>query len=939
MREGHVSPFVGRDAELASLMRLATAAAHGQASTVLLSGEAGVGKTRLLAQLESQLSDDAVMLWGHCLELAGEQMPLAPIHEALAAAVAALGRDAVRAAAGPYAPDLVRLLPQLEVDPGPVEPDTHQVFAAVGHALTQVSKARPLVLAVEDVHWADRMTLDLLTALTARMNGQRILLATTLRTDEPTDAAVAVPAVGRLTRATRIQLEPLSHDAATRLARALIGSGGSSEAGRLVALSGGNPFYLEELVTSDSGLGGRSATLGATIRDKVRRLQEQTRALVELVAVGDPPVEYSDLLVASGFGEDLLDAALEEARDHGLLSFTATSPLRFRHALVGEAIREELPPGWTRGLHRAWAESLGRSTGSPHRALAAAAHWKAAGDDARALRAAMAGARAASQIAAPGAEARLLDQVVALWPPDQAEIEGVDMVDVLKQAARAHQQAGDVDAAMARLDRALSLADPVKHPERVADLLVDRGTTPHDGDPFPDFQRALDVLPPSGSDRARGRVLAAWADACIGSLRPFEVAEPAEEAIRLARSTGDLASESLALKALAHALNYTDSNRAVAEHRRAIAAAQAADDGVVAVQTMSNLVALLCIRGELEASITEGEESIRAATRMGLEMHPATGAILAIVADSLRELGRLEEADEVAADAQDRLTGRGLCNFALGVRALVQLMRGDADAAVALTDLEVVTDYEQYQRALDAVRAWLTWVRDGAAAAADQTMTYLRAGIAAGGRTHLFTEAETLYGALRYARLAGRLDDPTSPDVTTVRQLRDLARTQVPLLPFADVAHAALATADGADPADRWRSAVAVFDRAEGPVYWRLDTRLRLAESTADRAEAVSALDLAEREARQIESAPQLAEIDMLRRRVGALPAPAELTPREVEVALLVTDGLTNRQIGERLFISAKTAGVHVSNILTKTRLASRYDIADWARSNGLLAP
>jgi len=936
MREGHVSPFVGRDAELASLRRLAAAAAHGQSGTALVSGEAGVGKTRLLSQLESTLADGTIMVWGHCLELAGEQMPLAPIHEALAAAVAALGRDALRSAAGPYAPDLARLVPQLEVEPGPVEPDTHQVFAAVGHALTEISKTHPLVLAVEDVHWADQMTLDLLTALTARMSGQRILFAVSLRTDEPTDAAGAIPSVGRLGRTTGIRLEPLSPDAATALARALLGAGTSREPSRLVALSGGNPFYLEELATSSDGPGGRSATLSATIHDKLRRLDEQTRALVELVAVGDPPVEYADLLAASGFGEDLLDAALEEARDHGLLSFTATSPIRFRHALVAEAVRDELPPGWTRGLHRAWAESLGRSPRSPHRALAAAAHWGGAGDEARALRAAVAGAQAASQLAAYGTEARLLDQAVALWPADQAEVEGVDIVDILKQSARAHQQAGDIDAAMARLDQALSLADPVKHPERVADLLVDRGTTPHDGDPFPDFQRALDVLPSSGSDRARGRVLAAWADACIGSLRPFEVAEPAEEAIRLARASGDLASEALALKARAHALNYTDSARSVAEHRRAIAAAQAADDGVVAMQTMSNFVALLCIRGELEGSVTESREAMRAAARLGLEMHPATGAVLSIVADSLRELGRLDEADDVAADAQARLAGRGLCNFALGVRALVRLMRGDADAAAELADLEVVTGYEQYQRALDSVRAWLTWLRDGPDAATAQTMPFVRDGVDAGGRTRLFTETETLFGAIRYARLAGRLDDPTSPDVTTMQRLRDMARAQVPLLPLADVAHAVLASAEDADRADRWRSAVAVFDGAEGPVYWRTDTRLRLAESTADRAEAIAVLDRAEHEARQIGSTPQLDEIDALRRRIGALPAPAGLTPREVEVALLVADGLTNRQMGERLFISAKTAGVHVSNILTKTGLGSRYDIAAWASANGL---
>jgi DNA-binding CsgD family transcriptional regulator/tetratricopeptide (TPR) repeat protein len=780
------------------------------------------------------------------------------------------------------------------------------------------------------------MTLDLLAALTARMNGQRLLLAVTLRTDEPTQAAVAVPAVGRLARATGITLQPLGHDDARRLAGALIGSDSPAATEGVVAFSGGNPFYIEELITSDGGPGGRSATLTATILGRLRVLGEQARSVVELVAIGDSPVDYADLLGASGFGEDPLDAALEEARAHGLLTFTPTSPIRFRHALVGEAVRDEVPPGRTRALHRAWADSLGRSPATPHRALAAAMHWNGAGDDSRALGAAMTGARAASQLGAYDAQAKLLDQVAALWPADQAKVEGADRIDVLQQSARAHQQAGDIDAAMARLDRALDLADPVAEPERVADLLVDRGTTPHDGDPFADFQQALHVLPASGSERARGRVLAAWADACIGSLRPFEVAEPAEEAIRLARSSGDLASEALALKARAHALDYTDSARAVAEHRRAIAAAQAADDRVVAVQTMGNLVALLCLRGELEASVAEGEASLRAANRMGLEMHPATGAILTIVADSLRELGRLDQADEVAADAQERLTGRGLSNFAVGVRALVRLMRGDGDAAAALADLQVMTGYEQYERALDPVRAWLTWAREGAAAAADQTMPFLRAGVDAGGRTRLFTESETLFGAIRYARLAGRLDDPTSSDVTVVRQLRDLARTQVPLLPLTDVAHAALTAADGADPADRWRSAVDVFDRAEGPIYWRIDTRLRLAESTTDRAEAVAVLDLAEREARQIGSTPQLDEIDTLRRRVGALPAPGDLTPREVEVALLVTDGLTNRQIGERLFISAKTAGVHVSNILTKTRLTSRYDIADWASANGL---
>jgi DNA-binding NarL/FixJ family response regulator/tetratricopeptide (TPR) repeat protein len=941
------APFVGRADQMGQLLQRLEGSSSGQSGLVLVVGEPGVGKSRLASELAAAVDDQTAVLVTHCLELAGSAVALAPVQGLVHRAYRQLGAEVVRETAGAYLPMLAVLEPALANGGGAAAAglvDQRQLFAGVRHLLEQLADARPLLVVVEDVHWADEATLDLLRYLAVTLGEAAVTIVATARAGYPTTAQL-VAAASRLPHATTIEVPELAPADAARLAEALAeGASGSEQDGapldvaRVVAQSGGNPLYLEELVAA-AGAQTLPDSLRGLLLERLDGLSQPARDLVDAVAVGDPPLRYDDVLAATGLTETQLDACLSEARARAVLVVTAGGRVALRHPLIGDAAREALDLGRRRSLHRAWASGLASTTSrSPQTALAVAYHWDQASEPRAALQAAWNGAQAAKRLDAPGTRAELLDRVVALWPV--ADVEGIpsDLVGVLSEAAQSYELAGGYEQAAARLETALELASVTGDPETVASLLISRGRLEfpwRDGDAEPFFQRARDVLPAEGHDAIRGRLLGAWAESWTNVGRGDGLGEMAAEAVRLAQASGIAADEALALHSLGVSLGLDEVQRKFEIFRTVIELADDAGDYDAMMHTTAALVNTTRVLGRPDQAMELVRHYVGVARQRGMDRHLSVSGLLILGAVLSVDSGDLDEAVAMTHEAQEIVGDHGFVNDCCMIRADVALIRGEVDAARTELASLVPSRYANPETAAMVERAWLVWLDDGPAAAADVLLPSLRQGLQPDHEGDL-VEPHDVYSFARYVRLSQPTLDRAAEAVGVLDALRQFYRRMLPHYPVIGVLDATLARVDGVDPTDAWRAAAARMAEA-APVYWRVDTLIRLAEATPRRTEATDALDTAEELARRLGSRPQLDEIDAVRGRVEKRPAPAGLTPREVEILLLVDQGLTNSQIAQTLFISTSTAGVHISNILTKTQTHNRHDAARWARDAGLV--
>jgi len=950
---GPKAPLVGRAAQMQTLREALGRARAGRPQLLVVVGEPGVGKSRLLSDLAEGVDEAVQVLVSHCLQLSGSVLPLAPIQGLVHRAYRRLGADMVRRAAGPYLPVLAVLEPALAAadaagtTAGGVA-DQRQLFAAVRHLLEQLSEAGPLLVVVEDLHWADAATVDLLRYLTLSLENAPVLLTATVRAGPTAEQLLAT--VGRPASVTTVELGELSPEETARLAeelaRHLPASGEEQrrlDVDRLVELSGGNPLYLEELVSA-RGSEGLPDSLRGLLLTRLESLPADARELVELVAIGDPPMRYEDLLSATGWPEDRLDSVLGQARANGVLTLTSTGRVAWRHPLLGDAARDALAPGKQRALHRSWATALSHDTlAGPQTALAIAHHWAQADEADQAIGAAWTGARAATALQDHATRAALLDRVIDFWShADTSEIPA-DLVDVLSEAARSHELAGEYEPGLARLDQAAELLDPASDPGRAASMLVSRGRVEwswHDTSPEPSLQRALDLLPDIGHDDVRARVLADWVDYRASVSQTAGIGEVAERAVRLSRAVGDAASEAKALRGLALARWLDVPAEAVALLRRAIALADQAGDYDVMLSAMGNLVFTRSeFVGQRERALDDAREFLATARQRGMDLHIGTGGLLIVAAQVQAVAGDLDAAQESARRAQTIVGEHGMANFCRSVCATIALIRGDVDTARAVLADVARSPHGHLDAGCADAASWLAWLDDGPDSAADVVLPYLQQALDAGDDLIVLVNSEQVLPLARYVRLSRPIPDPQAEGTRTLVALRDVYRRVVPHNAVVAVLDATLAPLDSADPAEHWRAAVSAYRQDPGlmTLYWHVDTLLRLAETTSDRAEALDALDSGERLARKLGSSAQLDEVTTLRQRLAGQPGPAGLTAREIEIVDLVAQGLTNSQIAATLFISRSTVGVHVSNILTKTGCADRHEAGGWAREHGLV--
>src|SRR5215212_6518173 len=611
--------LVGRTEELARLAAAGDRAAAGTPTAVLIGGEAGVGKTRLVGEVVAAArANGATVLVGGCVELGGEGVPFAPLIEALRGVVRDLDEPALaRLLPGRARAELSRLLPELSpggtdpvlrqvprwgsvTDPGSAGPplsttpgpwsEQGRLFELFLGLLERLGEERPTVLVVEDLHWADRSTRDLLAFLVRNLRHGRLLLLLTYRSDELHRRHPLRPFLAELDRGRRVERLELDRFGRDEVAAQLTGIQGAPAPAELTerihARSDGNAFFVEELAaTAAAGADGElPPSLRDTLLARIELLPEPTQQVLRVLAVAAAAVPDPLLAEVAGLPEAELLAGLREAVSaHVLLVDAGDGAYGFRHALVKEAVYAELLPGERTRLHARFATALaGRDDrGGPGLAAELAWHWYAAHDLERALPAAVEAGRAAERAYAFAEAQRQFERALELWDrTDGAQREpqaGMDKAELLARAGEAAANSGSAERAAALVRSALAELDPAADPLRAAQLterLAFHLRVAGRPGAFEAYQEAVRLVPPTPS-AARARVLAELGQALMLRARFTEAAAICEEAIAVARQVGARVVESHALNSLGTAivrLDQVDRGLACLEESRRLAA-------------------------------------------------------------------------------------------------------------------------------------------------------------------------------------------------------------------------------------------------------------------------------------------------------------------------------------------------------------------------------
>jgi DNA-binding CsgD family transcriptional regulator/tetratricopeptide (TPR) repeat protein len=967
--------FVGREPQLALLTRIFAEAESGRARLALVAGESGVGKTRLVDELAVHARErGARVLFGDCVELAEGELPYAPIIGAL--------RGLIRAGE----PALAEVRAELERPDGPDHGAQGRFFELLLTALDRLSAEAPLVLVLEDIHWADRSTRDFLAFLARNLCAERALVVATYRTDElfrrhPLRALL--PEIERLESTARVELDRLTRaELADQLADILGEAPAPALVDRLYRRCEGNPLFAEELLAA--GLDGR-ADLPPTLRDaltvRVESLAEPTQELLRVVSAA---VRADEALLGevSELERAELRAGLREALAHQVLVHGADGRYAFRHALLREAVHDDLLPGEHVELHHQLARALEQrvesGSGDLDTVTAVAHHYFAAGQQPEALGAAVRAAAAAERIHAPAEEAAQLERVLTLWArvPDAEERAGHDQPRLLERLAIACDALGDNERAVHALRSALEEIGPDAPPLRIARLLerLGRGEWQRGraSEALDAYERGLALLPADGVPTAeRALLLAAKGKALMLAGAYTDSVDWCEQALSAARGCGSRRAEADALTSLGVSragLGDVEGGIACLEESIAMGWADDRLSGVTrgyinlgdvqlvagrtheALATVSTALAELEARGRrpLWLSLQAAETALAAGDWAETErrVDPArapryvgtTAVYFDVVAadlaisrgDHLAALPALERARSFAGAMIDPQWHAPIASL-LG-EALRREQRLDEARAIAEEAYARITQMPRMQDHLRVARlaaAALAVEADAAQRARDLGDPGSEADALA--RAHAWTER---------ARAAG-------------------AGTMPGTARWVAFAEAEASRAAGRSDADAWAAAAAAWEACEQP-YTAARARWREAEAraqTGDRAGAQQAARAAHTVAVRVGSRWLAAEIESLARRarlrlaepddaavdgtaeVTGLPDPVAelgLTPREREVLQLLADGRTNREIGETLFMAEKTASVHVSRILAKLDVRSRTEAAAVAHRLGL---
>ncbi len=877
-----------------------------------------------------------------------------------------------------------------------------RLFEGVAGVLERFGEWKPpAVLVLEDLHWADRSSLDLFAFLARVLRDARVVLVGTFRLADPDaggdDVQRLVDELSRRDGVVHLRLGQLSSADLTQLVEAVTGHRPEADVlDRLLRRADGNPFYAEELATTGDPAGAVPQTLANIALARLGGLDPDARRVMGLAAIIGERIEYPLLQAASEADGAVLDRSLREAVARSILVPASGSwgvGFRFRHELVREALIGELLPGERTATNAAVAAALETgASGAPDASgipARIARHWIAAGDRRRALPALIDAARAAeASLAYPEAAAGFasaLDAWNRLGDPVARESLGtrdITRVDVLRRAAEMAALTGSTDDAVRLAGEAVADAERSGDAERIAVAFERLGRFLWQADAR---ERALDAMASAAAaaelipgTQVQARVLAAQGRALAIAGQPEEARDVAQRAVAAARLAGSAGDESAAHLALGLAFSKLgDDNAAMVEFaaaRRSVASASRDAPRPSEILSLVDQYAELAgaldragHRAESEEAAGEGASMVR---RLGLPS-AAAARLAAERAERAYRSGDWDLAERETRTLIDAGVPWASRGPALALRARVATGRGrygeaadllaQADAggqaeAAQVTDLptliaivELALWRDRLEDARRGLVAGLGVVRPG-----DDPWNVLellslglrleaeRAGLARARRDRS-DQAEAVEAADALAAQARSSVTPRDgvdgPSVVALRLLIDAERSR----------------ALGAPDPRLWSRTAEAWETAACPSqvgYARWQAAEALATERGGREAARTELVRAVAIARTLGAAPLEEQLSALARRAridlpnedGGDAGPADdpgretlgLSPRELEVLELVADGRTNRQIAEALFITEKTAGHHVSNLLGKLGVASRGEAAALAHRAGL---
>ncbi|WP_440710470.1 helix-turn-helix transcriptional regulator [Herbiconiux sp. YIM B11900] len=1002
--------MIGRESDLESLGDALRQARSGATRAVVLSGEAGIGKTRLVAEFLEGLPEGTLVLRGQCIDLERDAPPYAPVVALLRALASDVGLEALALSAGPARDSLAVLLPELRGDgpdagTGGVGPTAagalggaDRLYDAVATALEAAAVDRPVVVVIEDLHWADQATLSLVRFVLRVMEQARVLFVLTYRSDELGRGHPLrswIPELDRNRRVVRRELARLNRRQVRRLISAL--RDGPLEPGDfeiVLQRTDGVPFFVEEIIGCDVvSVESVPDTLREILLARYEMLGDPAQKVLRLMAAGGVRVEHELLVAVADTPVEALEAAVREAVLARLLVADDTG-YTFRHALVREAVHDELLPGERIRFHTAFARALDEHGD----ATAVSYHWMAAHNLRAAFSASLVAMAQARASFASATAARMGERALELWDqvPDAEALAGLGRRELLSETAYILRNAGESDRAVALIDEALASTTPAEHPALYARMLRDKASflaNLGQTGSVELLRSALAVLEGQPRSVLRANVLGELAarlmlDACF-----TEAIATADAAFGEAEDVGSTARRSVAANIRGFSrLSVGEIDAGLAD--LALAGGLAEGNDSAQLRYLVNQSDALHLLGRFEEAVVIADEGVEFARRRGVERTSGV-MLLANVIAPLLALGRTARAEELLDRALELEPPIGFSAHLQMMKLQTTLWSGDTAAAQKLLrawrpGLLLQTRIDAQSRAtLALVAVEIALARDDLAGAWAEVAAVIdpgHRGFAAydlpllASAAHVLARAEAAgleLGAppeVLEARLRDLLAEvafwPTAPAFVAVFEA-ELARAGAAGAVGSDAGGAgtpptwaAARDVPGADPS-AWEAATTAAAAPGAPARLEPYTRLRWAEALAvggDRGAAQAAAEAARERAEAIGHGLILNAVIDLERRLGLVRANArasagerssgatdatavaatapvlrtvedDLTERERQVLDLLSQGLSNRQIAERLFISSKTASVHVSNILRKTKTASRTEAAFLARS------
>jgi predicted ATPase/DNA-binding CsgD family transcriptional regulator len=983
--------MVGRDAELGRLLTLLDDAEAGRSVAALVSGDAGVGKSRLVREVAQLAAGRGfTVLSGQCAEL-GDSVPYLPLADALRGAAQSTGvRDALSSR-----PALSRLLPD-SGDGRPADQDRtglarQQMFGAVLGLLTELAAAAPVLLVLEDLHWADASTRDLVTFLSRMLHRERVALIGTYRTDDLHRRHPLRPVVAELQRlpsVISVDLAPLDPTAlAEHLTAAAPGRLDATELNDIMARAEGNAYYAEELLAASVGgdpaeRRALPAGLAALLLNRVEQLSDAGQRVLRAAAVAGRRADDELVQAASGLAAAEYEGAVREAVTHQLLVPDGTEGYVFRHALLREAVYGDLLPGERTRLHATMSSLLSdeQRLAVPGTAAELAQHCLASHDIPGAFAASVRAGEEAERLGAPAEAHRHYDQALALWErvTEPEKTTGLARGKLGLRSATNAADSGDYERAvhlLRRLRQALAaqassgdtghdllLASRIG--ERLASYLLlmdDRKSI----DEAVEVARAtVEAIPAEPPTWQHARAVSTYANTLLTEDDYTLAREWAERGLAAARAAGAPWLQADALVTLGFISNREGRNdEAIKLLTEAHQQARAAKVLGVELRAAYHLAQAHLELGDLSIGAAIAHEGTKRANQTGLNMAPYGLDVQHLHFQCHFADGKWDHAQEIADGFPVRVTS--IPEAYLSSMALfIDVARGNPAVAERRAWIEPFWSAHAFDEftARSVLAEHALWQGDTRQAVAEAQASIDLIFVPPSGYSPSVIRPAAVALSARadralQARAAGD-DEAANAELAAAGELRQIARegaafARRPKFILGPEGRGWLARAEaeyrrarGENDPRAWQTVLDEF----GPdyVYEVARTQWRLAEALAEagrRDEAAEQWYQAARTADELKARPLRKALDDLARRarIGTAEPRADgkvlssLTAREREVLRLIAAGQSNREIASVLFIAPKTASVHVSNILGKLGAASRTEAAAIAHREGLI--